>query len=58
LTVPPGDADSLADAIEALLSDPERRARFGASGQRRVETTFDIDRSLDAHERLYAELLE
>jgi rhamnosyl/mannosyltransferase len=58
LTVPPGDADSLADAIEALLSDPERRARFGTNARNRIETTFDIDRSLDAHERLYAELLE
>lgn len=58
LTVLPGDADSLADAIEALLSDPERRTQLGANAQRRVETTFGIGPSLDAHERLYAELLE
>jgi glycosyltransferase involved in cell wall biosynthesis len=36
LLVPPGDADALAARIRGALGDPERRARVGAAGRRRV----------------------
>ena len=36
----PGDAGALYDALAALLDDPERRARMGAAGRRRVLETF------------------
>jgi glycosyltransferase involved in cell wall biosynthesis len=38
--VTPGDVGELYDAIGALLDDPERRARMGAAGRRRVEERF------------------
>jgi colanic acid/amylovoran biosynthesis glycosyltransferase len=40
--VPPGDAESLAAHVSALLSDPEMRARFGAAGRAKVEREFNL----------------
>jgi glycosyltransferase involved in cell wall biosynthesis len=36
--VPPGDAEALAAAVDALLSDPERCKRLAAAAARRAET--------------------
>lgn len=38
--VTPGDVGELEAALAALLDDPERRARMGAAGRRRVEEMF------------------
>jgi glycosyltransferase involved in cell wall biosynthesis len=38
--VTPGDVAELTVALERLLDDPERRARLGAAGRRRVEELF------------------
>ncbi len=43
LTVPPGDAEALAAAIERLLSDVPLRQRLGAAGRARVRAEFDVD---------------
>ncbi len=40
--VPPGDAVQLAEAIRALLADPERRAEMGRAGRAKVAEDFDI----------------
>lgn len=42
LLVPPGDADSLAAGLSALLCDPGRRAAMGRHGRGRVEAAFDV----------------
>lgn len=47
LLVRPGDAAALADAIVALLRDPERRRQFGEAGQARVAETFGVDRLVE-----------
>ena len=51
LTVPPADADSLADAIERLLSDDRLRLRFGANARARIEKQYCIDRFVSDVER-------
>ncbi|WP_084652916.1 glycosyltransferase family 4 protein [Nocardioides insulae] len=38
--VTPGDVGELEQALAALLDDPQRRARYGAAGRRRVEELF------------------
>ena len=38
--VTPGDVGELETALAALLDDPERRARMGAAGRRRVQELF------------------
>lgn len=38
--VTPGDVGELYAALETMLDDPERRARMGAAGRRRVEEHF------------------
>ncbi|AFY76910.1 MAG: glycosyltransferase [Hydrococcus sp. C42_A2020_068] len=48
--VPPGDAVSLAQRIEVLLTDSQLRAKFGASGRLKVEKDFNLDKEVD---RLY-----
>lgn len=39
----PGDAQSLAAALDQLLSNPELRSAMAANGLRRVRTTFSLD---------------
>ena len=38
--VTPGDVGELEQALERMLADPERRARMGAAGRRRVQELF------------------
>jgi glycosyltransferase involved in cell wall biosynthesis len=57
MLVPPGDAPALASAIERLLEDAELRARMGAAGRRRVETSFALPAWQASHRALYARLL-
>jgi glycosyltransferase involved in cell wall biosynthesis len=40
LTVPPSDVAALANAIEALIADPARRAEMSRAARARVETDF------------------
>ncbi|SFI48478.1 glycosyltransferase [Albimonas pacifica] len=44
LTVAPGDAAGLAEAMDRLLGDPALRARMGEAGRARVVAEFDVAR--------------
>jgi phosphatidylinositol alpha-1,6-mannosyltransferase len=39
----PDDVDAVADAIDQLLDDPERRGAMGAAARRRAEDGFTYD---------------
>lgn len=52
-TVPPKDAPALADAIDELLADPDRRQRLGEIARTRVETQFSRERRLDRITAVY-----
>jgi colanic acid/amylovoran biosynthesis glycosyltransferase len=43
LLVEPGNPDALADAIAALLGDPQRRQELGRRGRRKVQRAFRLD---------------
>jgi glycosyltransferase involved in cell wall biosynthesis len=53
--VTPGDVGELAQALEALLDDPERRHRMGAAGRKRALDTFSwravAERTAQAYQR-------
>lgn len=51
--VPPGDAEALGAAIDALLRDEVRRERIAQAGRRRVESEFSIQRWTDGLMSLY-----
>jgi glycosyltransferase involved in cell wall biosynthesis len=47
LLVPAGDAAGFAAALETLARDPDRRARMGDRGRRRVEAEYEVRRSAE-----------
>lgn len=53
LIVPPADSAALANAINGLLADPERRSRMGEFARRRAQTEFDIRHMFDKVEAVY-----
>lgn len=56
LLVPTGDIDQLADAIAQLASDPERRAKMGLAGRKKVLKSYSnqtvISRTIDIYKEL------
>lgn len=46
LTFPPGDWESLTQALRQMLTDPELRKRTAEEGKRRIEKEFYVDSSL------------
>jgi glycosyltransferase involved in cell wall biosynthesis len=58
LLVRAADADALAGALGALVSDPVRRAAFGVAGRAIVEARFDAELSFDRYRALFCDLAE
>lgn len=56
--VPPRDVEALAEAITALLKDPESRQRLGEAAQAAVMPAFSISRLAGDMEALYRRLIE
>jgi glycosyltransferase involved in cell wall biosynthesis len=57
LLVPPGDPAALAEAVVALLQDPQRRAAMGAASRARHAERFTVERMVGATAALYDRLL-
>jgi glycosyltransferase involved in cell wall biosynthesis len=58
LLVPVDDPTALADALAAVLSDPERAAAMGRAGRARVEERFAWDEIIRQWERLLFQVAE
>ena len=57
LTVPPGDADALREALQALLDSPSQRGNLGAAGRRVLEREYTASLMGERYEALYREAL-
>jgi glycosyltransferase involved in cell wall biosynthesis len=55
--VTPGDVGELAEALGALLDDPERRERYGAAGRARVDELFSWRAAAAATAAAYEEAI-
>ena len=54
LLVPPRDSESLAEAIESLLTNSDRRREFGRAGRALAEAKYSIDDVVARHLEIYA----
>lgn len=55
LTVPPRDATALADAVNTLLEEDERRHRYGEQARKRVERLFTREKMIRNIQTIYDE---
>jgi len=53
LLVPSRDAESLADALEELVGNPEARNVLGAAARQRIESVFDAETTHDRLQELF-----
>ncbi|MDO8914927.1 MAG: glycosyltransferase [Coriobacteriia bacterium] len=56
ITVPAGDSDALADALQCLVTDTELRTRLGRQARERVLAEFTIEQMVSSYLALYREL--
>ena len=52
------NSHGLIHAIDDLLSNPEKMARFGQAGKERAEALFSLQGMINAHEDLYSQVIE
>lgn len=55
--VPARDAQALADAIQVLIENHDKRKSMGRAGRHLAENQFSIDRVVDAHLMIYDKLI-
>ena len=58
ILVPPGDARSLAAALQTILAVPARARRFGAAGRERLQARFTAQTMINGVSAVYEELLD
>jgi glycosyltransferase involved in cell wall biosynthesis len=56
--VPPRDPAALADALHALLEDPDRRRRYGEAGRERAVALYDWSAVVARTEAVYEDAVE
>jgi glycosyltransferase involved in cell wall biosynthesis len=57
LLVGAGDPAATAEAIAALLADPERGRAMGEAGRKGVRDAYGVDRLVSDVDRLYSDLV-
>ncbi|MGY8662315.1 glycosyltransferase [Bradyrhizobium sp. UFLA05-109] len=57
ITVPPGDAVALGEAIDTLIRDPERRRRMGLAARTRAATRYSAMAFKNGMETVYTQAL-
>ncbi|QIG91764.2 MULTISPECIES: glycosyltransferase [unclassified Bradyrhizobium] len=57
ITVPPGDPAALADAVETLINDPERRRRMGQAARHRAITKYSTTAFKEGVETVYRKVV-
>jgi len=55
--VEPGDYKALADRIEALAHNPERRVQMGRAGRNIIEARFDIEKNIDRYANVFQNMV-
>ncbi|MEP6602126.1 MAG: glycosyltransferase family 4 protein, partial [Nitrospirota bacterium] len=53
LLVPPGDWGEFADALDKLVRDPALRKRMGDAGRHRMETDFNVTKTVEPLHQLF-----
>ena len=56
LLVPVRDSEALANAIEMLLKNSDKRKAMGKAGRDLAEKEFKVENIVDAHLRIYKDL--
>jgi|HubBroStandDraft_1064217.scaffolds.fasta_scaffold00257_9 glycosyltransferase involved in cell wall biosynthesis len=56
LLVAPRDSGAMADAWQALLAAPSRRAAMGRAGRARIAQDYGLDRMVDSYGQLYEQV--
>ena len=56
--IPPGDPEKLAEAINFLVSDPDRLRKYGRSAQEHIRHSFNIKDTIYKTLDVYRELIE
>jgi len=56
ILAPPGETSPLADALRALVSDPERRIRFATAARARMKERFAYDTMVTRYAELFRSL--